>query len=1300
MATPRVAAPVNTPDDIEARLDRLRRALRQCARRERLRLRRRLDSAPARLRSGDGAERLLPDLEKAIAEAQALRAARAGDAPAIRYPEALPVVQRREEIAAAIEAHPVIILCGETGSGKTTQLPKICLELGRGVDGLIGHTQPRRIAARSVAARIAEELERELGGLVGYQVRFAERCDARTRIKLMTDGILLNEIRADRRLDAYDTLIIDEAHERSLNIDFLLGYLKRLSTQRPDLRLIITSATIDPERFARHFDEAPVIEVSGRGYPVTMRYRPLQGEAEEARDLSLLEGVTEAVSELAQEGPGDVLVFLPGEREIREAAEQLRKHHPPATEILPLYARLATHEQHRIFASHARRRIVLATNVAETSLTVPGIRYVVDSGLARISRYSWRAKLQRLPVEPVSQASADQRAGRCGRLGPGICIRLFDEEDYARRARYTDPEVLRTNLASVILQMAELGLGDPRSFPFIDAPDPRLIKDGYRLLHELGAVDAKHRLTATGRRLARLPVDPRLGRILREAAATGCLREALIIVSALAVQDPRERPQESRAAADTAHARFQDPRSDFIAWLNLWDYWRVQSARLGASALRRLCREEFLGFMRMREWRETHHQLRRLMLDEGARENEQEADYASLHRALASGLLSNLATRTSDGEFLGARNRKLRVFPGSGLARRPPKWLIAAEISETTRVYARTVAEIDPGWLEPLAAQLTRREVFEPHWQRRAGRAGAYERVTLFGLTLVARRRIDYTPIDPAAARELFIRHALVYGEFPREPAFLRHNLALVESLEDLEARARRRDLVVDEAVMQGFYEDVIPHEINTVAAFERWRRKAERDDPKRLFFRRERLMQHEAEEITAERYPDLIKVGSLRLPLRYRFEPGAQDDGVSVTVPLAALDGLPEAPFEWLVPGLIEERVTALIRALPKALRRHLVPAPDFASAVLQRLEYRAGDLYAALGRELAAMTGVEIAREAWDVAALPAHLRMRYVVIDAEGEERASGRDLEALRAELSGAARSQIAQDPGLGFERQGLTEWDFETLPDSVQVTQHGIEVELYPALVDAGECVDLRLLETPDAAAAATRAGLVRLLRLRASETERYLRRALPDTETLCLQFAAVAPCARLMDDIVEASCRRALGADIPRRREAWAQLADRARAELVPTATEIATTLGPILAAHHALRGRLRGTLPLSWIEAARDIDDQLRHLVYPGFVAATPQAWLGELPRYLRALERRLERLDRAPDKDRRARVELEPLWDRVRTALERDAGVQAADWRWAIEELRVSLFAQELGTRRTVSPKRVDRQLRENGL
>ncbi|APZ42753.1 ATP-dependent RNA helicase HrpA [Acidihalobacter ferrooxydans] len=1275
--------------------------------RERVEFARRLAGLERRVRGGQpidrGLAKLAPEIEAACERVAARRAA----LPVPEYPDELPVVARREDIARAIADNQVVIVCGDTGSGKTTQLPKICLELGRGVAGLIGHTQPRRIAARSVAARIAEELKTEVGRGVGFKVRFSDHVSPESYLKLMTDGILLAEMQQDRMLTQYDTLIIDEAHERSLNIDFLLGYLKRLLPQRPDLKLIITSATIDPERFSRHFGDAPILMVEGRTYPVEVRYRPLVTLEDDDEDRSQTDGIVEACAELAREGLGDVLVFLPGEREIREAAEALRKHHPPHTEILPLYARLSAAEQHRVFEGHAGRRIVLATNVAETSLTVPGIRYVVDTGTARISRYSWRAKLQRLPIEPISQASADQRKGRCGRVGPGVCIRLYSEEDFASRPAFTDPEIQRTNLAAVVLQMGALGLGEVADFPFIDPPDPRLIKDGYLLLEELHAVDAHNRLTDIGRRLARLPVDPRLGRMLLAAEREGALREALVIVSALAVQDPRERPADRQQAADEAHKRFHDERSDFLAYLKLWEHYHEQARHHSKSQLRKLCQREFLSWMRMREWRETWRQLHGQLAEMGFRENQQPAEYEAIHRSLLTGLLAHVGFKSEDERdkhaYLGARNRKFHIFPGSGLHKRGPKWLMAAEITETARTYARTVARIKPEWIEQLGAHLLKHHIFEPHWEQRPARVGAFDKLTLYGLVVQPRKRVDYARTHPAEARELFIRHALVYGEFRSRGGFLAHNRALIEEVEELEAKARRPDILVDEHVLFEFYDRLVPAHINNGKAFERWREQAERENAQLLYLTRDALMQHGAGEITADRFPDQFVAGpGLSLPLRYRLEPGGEDDGVTLTVPLAALRQVEVARCEWLVPGLLEEKLTALIRGLPKALRKNFVPAPDFARACAQALAFGEGEMFEALAHQLKRMTGVDVPADALDRDALPEHLRMRFEVIDSKGKLLAAGRDLSALADTLEGRVQQTFEALPTQSLERDDVAAWDFGDLPESVDIEQHGLALKGYPALVREGEKVALRVLDSAASAEHAHREGVLGLLHIVLRERVKYLHKRLPHAQTMCLHFAAVGRCEALKDDLIDAVLEDLfLAGPLPRSEAEFAARVEAGRSEIVTAATQLAERMNDALATFHRIRQSLKGNVPLSWIEAAADVNDQLTHLVYPGFVRATPAAYRQHLPRYLKAIERRLERLQQQPDKDRRLRVEIEPLWARCkqRWGDGRNVGEALRDYRWQIEELRVSLFAQELGTPRPVSVARLEKQWKEMG-
>ena len=1298
---------------VSSSLDEIASALERARGCDRHRLRRRLQRLRRDAKRGRDIAAPAQALAAEVAASVRERERRLAGRPALHYPEALPVCERREAIAAAIRDHQVVVVCGETGSGKTTQLPKICLELGRGVDGYIGHTQPRRLAARSVAARIGEELGEAGRGAVGYKVRFQDRVGPHAYIKLMTDGILLAEVQGDRFLDQYDTLIIDEAHERSLNIDFLLGYLKTLLARRPEFKLIITSATIDPGRFSRHFDEAPIIEVSGRTYPVEVRYRPVRGEDEDERDRDLQQAILDGVDEVCAAGPGDVLVFLPGQREIRDTAEALRKHHPPHTEILPLYSRLSAAEQDRVFQSHGGRRIVLATNVAETSLTVPGIRYVVDPGYARLNRYSYRSKVQRLPVEKISQASANQRAGRCGRVAAGVCIRLYSEEDFAAREPFTAPEILRTNLAGVILQMQALGLGAVEAFPFVEAPDTRHVNDGYRLLQELGAVDAGRRITEVGRLLARLPLDVRLGRMLLAADGEGCLAELLIIASALAVADPRERPLEAQEKADTAHRAFADERSDFLAYLKLWAFYQEQKRHLSRSKLRALCRERFLSYLRLREWEDIHRQLalqvRELGMHPNAMDDEQGPACAAIHRALLTGLLGNVALRGDQRTYLGARNIRLQVHPGSALARRPPKWLVAAELVETTRLYARTVARIEPGWVEAVAGHLLKRSYSEPHWQRRAARVAAFERATLYGLPVVARRKVNYGPIDPPAARELFIRRALVEGDYDTRAGFFAHNRALLEEVESLEHKARRRDIVVDEEALYGFYDRQLPADVYDGPRFERWRKRLEAHQPRALYLSREDLLQAGARPAGAERFPDTLRIAGVELALRYRFEPGHPEDGVTVDLPLALLNQVPPAALDWLVPGLLADKAVALIKALPKALRRNFVPAPDFAQAALERIAARERPLTEALGEALTRMSGVQIPADAWRSEMLDEHLFMRVRLLDAEGRPLASGRDLAELQRQWGERARAAFQtagsapqdRSPGDGSpgERTGITRWDFGELETAVTLKRGALEVTAYPALEDRGESVTLRLLDTPEQAQAMLRGGLRRLFMLALADKAKYLRRHLPGIDSQCLHFAALGRCEALKDDIIACAFDRQFLDTLrwPRDAQAFEQAVEAGRGEIVETANAVAAETGAVLAAYHAVARRLRGGVSPQAVAAVQDIRDQLAALVYPGFVGATPAEQLGHLPRYLRAIGLRLDKLERNPGRDREQMLVLRPLWEAYRERAEADGEAgrhdpALADFHWLLEEWRVSLFAQELKTARPVSRQRLE--------
>ncbi len=1286
---------------MEKTLISLQNRILECPIRDRAALARRLQNVRRRWREGQPVDRSLEQLTVAL-DAAALRLSeRRAALPVPTFDDSLPISAHREAMAAAIRDHQVVVLCGETGSGKTTQLPKICLSLGLGAAGLIGHTQPRRIAARSVATRIASELRTTVGGQVGYKVRFSDRIGPETVVKLMTDGILLAETQSDRRLEQYEVLIIDEAHERSLNIDFLLGYLKRLLPRRPDLKLIITSATIDPERFSRHFDHAPIIEVFGRTYPVELRYRPLLATEEDERDRDLPQAILDAVDEVWRQGPGDILIFLSGEREIRETAESLRKHHPPNTEILPLYARLSATEQNRVFQPHGRPRIVLATNVAETSLTVPGIRYVIDPGMARISRYSPRGKIQRLPIEKISQASAQQRAGRCGRVMAGVCVRLYAEEDFQSRPAFTDPEILRTHLAAVILQMSALNLGRPEDFPFVDPPDSRQISDGFRLLFELQAVDEQRGITELGRQLAKLPVDPRLGRMLLTAQREGCLSEALIIVAALAIQDPRERPLEKQQAADEKHRRFRDEQSDFLALLKLWDYYHEQARQLSKNQLRNLCQTDFLSFVRMREWHDLHQELLGRITEMGMRLNEAPATYDALHRALLTGLLGHLGLKQEENAYLGARGRQFYLFPGSGLFKKRPRWVMAAEVVETSRLYARTVARIEPDWVEGLAGPLLKRSYTEPHWEKRSAQVTATERVTLYGLPIIAGRRVNYGPLDPALAREIFIRQALVEGEFHCKAPFFQYNRQLLEELAELETRARR-DLVADEEALYRFYDERIPEGIYSGPSLETWRKKMEREQPRLLFLDREVLLADVGPVADGERYPDHLDLDGLQLPLSYRFAPGEADDGVTLTIPLAAVNQVDPKRLDWLVPGLQAERMAALLKALPKALRRNFVPVPNYVQVLLEVIQPGAQSLTGAMAEQLQRMTGVQIPEEAWNPDAVPLHLQMRFRVVDADDQELAVGRDWAAIQQQLRGASRRSFAALPTPEFEREGMRDWDFGELPEEVSFVRNGIQLRGYPALVaEADGTLALRVLDSSARAEAALRAGLRRLIGWRLGSAFKALGRDLPNFQRMTLHYLGLGTQEQLREEMLDVMLDRAFLRDepLPRNRAAFEALLERGKTRLPAARADIGKIAAEILQAYYEARQLLSQEPSPVWAEALADLREQLAHLVYPGFLRQTPAEWLPHLPRYLRAMAVRLNKLRQAPDKDRQRSGEMIRLWNQYQRQAARNAEREQQDpelmrFRWLLEELRVSQFAQELKTIAPVSVKRLEEQ------
>ncbi len=1264
---------------------------------------------------GNASSGKLQQIAEQFVAAEALVASREAAVPTITYPD-LPVSDRRDEIAGAIAKHQVVVVAGATGSGKTTQLPKICLELGRGIRGTIGHTQPRRLAVRTVAQRIADELGTPLGEAVGYTVRFTNQASDRTLVKLMTDGILLAEIQRDRRLLRYDTLILDEAHERSLNIDLLLGYLHELLPRRPDLKVIVTSATIEPERFAAQFGGAPIVEVSGRTYPVEIRYRPLEvviaaDEDEddpddpdqdivrtEMRDQT--EAIVDAIAELEKEPPGDVLVFLSGEREIRDTAEVLKdlKH----TEVLPLYARLPTAEQQRVFARHTGRRVVLATNVAETSLTVPGVRYVVDPGIARISRYSRRTKVQRLPIEPISQASAAQRAGRSGRVAPGVCIRLYSEEDFASRPRFTDPEILRTNLAAVILQMAALQLGDIEDFPFLDPPDKRSIRDGVLLLQELGAFDRDGAITDLGRRLARLPVDPRLGRMILQADAEGCVAEVLVLAAALSIPDPRERPSDREEAARQKHARFADEHSDFISYLNLWRYLREQRKERSGNAFRRMCREEFLHYLRIREWQDLTGQLRSITRDIGIHESADAADPARIHAALTAGLLSHIGLRDEKGResrvFLGARNAKFVLAPGSVLTKKPPRWVVVAELVETSRLYGRIAARIEPEDVERIAGNLVQRGYTEPHWDAQRGAVMAYERVTLYGLPLVPRRRVNYAQVEPALARELFIRHALVEGDWQTRHHFFRDNARLREELEEIEERARRRDLIVGDDEIYAFYDARIPAEVVSASHFDAWWKKQRHRTTDLLTFTRDDLLR--TEEAAADQ-PDTWRAGDLSLPVTYRFEPGADDDGITVHVPVEVLGRLGGDEFAWHVPALREELVTALIRSLPKDLRRNFVPAPDTARAVLATLEPGTEPLLQSLQRALRQRSGVLVPINAFDLGKLPSHLRVTFAVESADGSEVARGKDLEALQQQLAGPARQAVAETVADGLERSGLRGWpdDIDELPRTVERVSGGHTVRGFPAYVDAGRAVGIRVFATMAEQDTAMGPGVRRLLRLSVTSPVKTIEHQLNPRTRLVLGANPDGSLAALLDDCADAAVALLAPAPVWSRSE-FAALRQQVGDGLASATLDLVGGVEKVLTAAHEVEVALPATPSPTQAEAIVDIRTQLDRLLTRGFVTATGATHLGDLSRYLTAVGRRLDRLPRdvAGDRDRMQRVHaVEEAYEELRQALSpaRAAGDDVRDIARMIEELRVSLWAQQLGTARPVSEQRIYRAI-----
>ncbi|TXS36754.1 ATP-dependent RNA helicase HrpA [Streptomyces sp. OR43] len=1290
----------------------LQSQLGQLSLRDAHRLGRRLEGA-RRIRKPEAQQAVLDEIAAQATKAAGRLALRAGRMPALSYPEQLPVSQKKDEILEAIRDHQVVIVAGETGSGKTTQIPKICMELGRGVRGMIGHTQPRRIAARTVAERIAEELKTPLGEAVGWKVRFTDQVNQdATFVKLMTDGILLAEIQTDRELLAYDTIIIDEAHERSLNIDFLLGYLARLLPKRPDLKVVITSATIDPERFARHFGEAPIVEVSGRTYPVEVRYRPLLEEDSEDSDRDQITAICDAVDELQNEGPGDVLVFLSGEREIRDTADALGKRNLRHTEVLPLYARLSHAEQHRVFQRHTGRRVVLATNVAETSLTVPGIKYVIDPGNARISRYSHRTKVQRLPIERISQASANQRKGRCGRTSDGICIRLYSEDDFLTRAEFTDPEILRTNLASVILQMTAAGLGDIEKFPFIDPPDHRNIRDGVQLLQELGALDPeekdpKKRLTPLGRKLSQLPVDPRLARMVIEADRNGCVREVMVIASALSIQDPRERPSEKQTQADQQHARFKDETSDFLAFLNLWRYIREQQKERGSSSFRRMCKQEYLNFLRIREWQDIYAQLRTVAKQMGIELNDEDAPEQSVHTSLLSGLLSHIGLKdTEKNEYLGARSAKFAIFPGSALFKKQPRFVMSAELVETSRLWARVNARVEPEWIEPLAGHLLKRTYSEPHWEKDQAAVMAYERVTLYGVPIVAQRKVNFGRIDQEASRDLFIRNALVEGDWRTHHQFFHDNRKLLGEVEELEHRARRRDILVDDETLFDFYDQRIPEHVVSGAHFDSWWKHKRKDEPDALDFERSMLINEKAGAVTKDDYPDSWRQGKLKFRVTYQFEPGADADGVTVHIPLQVLNQVTSEGFDWQIPGLREEVVTELIRSLPKPIRRHYVPAPNYADKFLDRAVPLQEPLPFTLARELQRMVGVPVTADDFDLSRVPDHLKITFRVVDERRRKVAEDKDLEALRVQLRPKARQALSKaaaatagPSGESIERSGLTDWTIGTLDRVFETRRAGQPVKAFPALVDQGETVAVRLFDTEAEQQQAMWRGTRKLILLNIPvNPAKFASDKLTNQQKLALSRNPHGSIQALFDDCATAAADRLIAAHGgPAWDEAsFRKLYDKVRADLVDLTVRTIGQVQQILAAWQACERRLKSTNSLVLINNVTDVREHLARLVPPGFVTLTGLRRLPDLMRYLVAEDRRLQQMPTNVQRDTTRMEKVHEMQDEYAWLLEqlpqgRPVPQEVLDIRWMIEELRVSYFAHALGTAFPVSDKRI---------
>ncbi len=1293
-------------------ISELQRLLTDVMRTDQYRFRSRLSRLRDRQEKGKSVDREFETLKEQIDKSHRLLKERTERLPQPTFDERLPVSQRLDELETAIRENQVIVVCGETGSGKSTQLPKICLRCGLGKRGLIGHTQPRRIAARSVAARVAEELGSPIGSDVGFKIRFTDQTKPHSYIKLMTDGILLAETQGDRFLNQYDVIILDEAHERSLNIDFLLGYIKRLLPKRPDLKLIITSATIDAERFADHFStdtqKVPVIEVSGRTFPVEVVYRPLEQPEDESIDpQDQFDGIESAIREISRIDRGDILVFLPTEGDIRTAAKRLRGRALPgdgasATEVLPLYARLSTAEQNKIFQTSKKRRIVLATNVAESSLTVPGIRYVIDTGTARISRYAPRSKVQRLPIEAISAASADQRAGRCGRVAEGVCIRLYSEEDFAARDRYTTPEIRRTNLASVILQTMALRLGPIAEFPFLDPPRPEAIRDGIKTLFELEAIDGRHQLTEMGRTLSRLPVDPRIGRMLIEAHEQNCLAEILVIATALEVQDPRDRPAEKKKAADDQHEKFKDEQSDFMSFLNLWDWFHERKSELSQNRLRKACQQNFISFQRMRQWQDVHRQMLRLVEQTGMKPGARHNDSAALHRSLMTGLLSGIAFKGDGHEYTGCGGVKFVLWPGSGVFKSGPKWIMVSEILETSRRYGRTVAKIDPSWIEPLAEHVLKRSHSEPHWSKKHETCMAYERVSLFGLPIVLRRRVRFATKEPDVSRQLMIQHGLVEGQMRCRESFFQKNQAMVEEIGTLADKTRRHDLVLDDQRVIEFYTDRLPDEIFDGNSLKKAFRKR-RDELNQLLTMTENdLIGDDEEGYDSNHFPDEITVGRLELPVDYRFHPGASDDGVTIKVPQHGLAQLTPRQLGWLVPGLIESKIVALIRSLPKSLRRNFVPAPETAKLIVEKLEFGKGQFEDRVAAELSRFSQVPIRVEDFSLENFNQHLQFNIEVIDDEGNCLKKGRDLVELRQEFNVSQHTEVQDIDDQQWNRDGITEWDFDSFPKQIDIVRGGVTVPVFPTLVDQGESVSTRLYDSEPTATTTTFQGLTRLFSVARKKELRAQVQWLPDLPKIKLYAAPLFNSKRLDRHLSDLIAKLAFveGKPIPRDSNEFQARQEKSLESISVATQDVAKTIPKLFKRYHELAVEIENTNPEKWPDALGDIKRQRSNLLNEGFLTQTPWTWLQQFPRYFDAMIFRLERLpSNGVVKDRSMASDVHDFWQQYEKLAEQHQAEGIVDpnltqVRWMIEEFRVSLFAQKLGTALTVSKKRIDKQ------